>query len=647
MPVFLLSLCLALPLSAQQRPRQNSPVVGYAYPAGGQAGTTVEVTVGGMGLGGARAAVYSGGDLPTTFVKHIRPISGVVQTKIRDAIKAERDKAVAERAAARDGATAAAAKRRFVTDEEIVTTLLERGDFTQDEVDGFIEMLRQRRDPKRQPNAQLAERVILRVTIPSDAPAGRRELRLRGPTGLSNPLVFMVGKIPEILESEPNSPPDATAQAVSMPAVINGVILPGDVDCFTFEARKGTRLTVAVAARELTPYLADAVPGWFQAVVTLTAPDGRQAGFSGSFDHRPDPLLTTTLTADGPHTLRIHDAIFRGREDFVYRITLGEIPCLTEQFPLGGRVGSTVPVRVAGWNHADYTTTIEAGLEPGRRQLQPRPPLLGFLHFETGNHPEIIEADADDTTAGPREVEFPSTVNGIIGRPGERDHYAVHLQQGKVVVAEVSARRLGSPLDAMLRVIGPGGEILAHNDDFDDPASGLLTHHADPRVEFTAPADGVYQIEISDAQGRGKRGFSYRCSIAPLAPGFSLRLTPSALSGRAGALVPLTAHIIRHDGFTGEVDLALTGAPPGFALAGGKIPAGADSVQLTLRLPNKASPGVTPLRVVGSAQVGGQTVIRTAQPADDRMQAFFYRHLVPADELLACVTARANAPNRR
>jgi hypothetical protein len=88
----LLPFCLVVPLAAQQRPGQNSPVVAYAYPSGGQAGATVEVTVGGMGLGGARTAVYSGGALPTTFVKHIRPISGVVQTKIRDAIKVERDR---------------------------------------------------------------------------------------------------------------------------------------------------------------------------------------------------------------------------------------------------------------------------------------------------------------------------------------------------------------------------------------------------------------------------------------------------------------------------------------------------------------------------------------------------------------------------
>ena len=32
-------------------------------------------------------------------------------------------------------------------------------------------------------------------------------------------------------------------------------------------------------------------------------------------------------------------AIYRGREDFVYRITIGELPFVTSIFPLGGRAG--------------------------------------------------------------------------------------------------------------------------------------------------------------------------------------------------------------------------------------------------------------------------------------------------------------------
>jgi hypothetical protein len=47
------------------------------------------------------------------------------------------------------------------------------------------------------------------------------------------------------------------------------------------------------------------------------------------------------------------------------------------------------------------------------------------------------------------------------------------------MVAEVYARRLDSPLDAVLRLFDPTGRQLALNDDHEDKTSGLSTHHAD------------------------------------------------------------------------------------------------------------------------------------------------------------------------
>ena len=38
--------------------------------------------------------------------------------------------------------------------------------------------------------------------------------------------------------------------------------------------------------------------------------------------------------------IEIKDAIYRGRPDFVYRITLGELPYITGVFPLGAPAGA-------------------------------------------------------------------------------------------------------------------------------------------------------------------------------------------------------------------------------------------------------------------------------------------------------------------
>ncbi|MDH7569494.1 MAG: hypothetical protein QHJ73_07905, partial [Armatimonadota bacterium] len=84
----------------------------------------------------------------------------------------------------------------------------------------------------------------------------------------------------------------------------------------------------------------------------------------------------------------------------------------------------------------------------------------------------------------------------------------------------------------------------------------------------------------------------------------------------------------------GEIELRLRDAPQGFRLSGARIPAGRDSVRLTLGAPRDRLYSPVTIRLEGQARVGEAVVCHPAVPADDMMQAFAYRHLVPADELL-------------
>ena len=56
------------------------------------------------------------------------------------------------------------------------------------------------------------------------------------------------------------------------------------------------------------------------------------------------------------------------------------------------------------------------------------------------------------------------------------------------------------------------------------------------------------------------------------------------------------------------------------------------------------------LVVEGRSQVGSEEIVHQAVPAEDRMQAFLWRHLVPAQDLKACVfdpAAGDSKPRRR
>jgi hypothetical protein len=230
-----------------------------------------------------------------------------------------------------------------------------------------------------------------------------------------------------------------------------------------------------------------------------------------------------------------------------------------------------------------------------------------------------------------QRVKLPIIVNGRIGQPAEAEYFRFDGRAGDEIVAEVSARRLGSPLDSVLRLTDAAGKQIAFNDDFEDPGAGLITHQADSLISCRLPAKGSYYLQLTDAQGKGGADYGYRLRISHPREDFELRVMPSSLNLRAGATVPITVRAIRRDGFSGEIALSLKDAPGDFILSGAAVPAGQDKVRITVTAPR--TPTVTPLSIhlAGRATIDGHEVTRTAVPAEDMEQAFAYHHLVAED----------------
>ena len=625
---------------AQGQAQRPPPHIGYVYPAGGQQGTTFTVFVGGQNLNGDVTAYFTGTGVTAKFADYDRPLNGKETQDLRDEMQKLQDK----RAAARTDPT----KPAFtVADEQRVVSIREQ--------------IAKRAN--RQANPGLAETVTLEVTLTPDAPPGERELRLRTPGGgLSNPFVFCVGQLPEFSEnvatatSEPAAGPNF-AQAphasrpradieITLPAVVNGQILPGEVDHYNFTAHQGQRIVISVSARALIPYLADAVPGWFQATLALYDAKGRELAYDDRFRFNPDPVLSYAIPADGNYRIEIKDAIFRGREDFVYRITVGELPFVTGIFPLGGTTGQRVVVDLAGWNlPVDQLAMETKDKKPGTLSLSVRnhDQLSNGVRFALDTLPEFLATKLNDRPENAQPLMLPVIVNGRINRPDDRDVFRFEGKAGSEIVAEVYARRLGSPLDSTLKLTDATGKQLAFNDDYDDKGAGLLTQQADSRISVKLPADGMYFLTLADAQHQGGPEYAYRLHVGPPRPDFELRVAPSGINVRAGTSVPITVYALRRDGFSGEIVLALRDAPRGFSLSGARIPAGQDKVQLTLSAPPVPRDEPFDLTLVGSATIQGKPVAHAAVPAEDMMQAFAYRHLVTATELKVDVTGRGPA----
>ncbi|MEN6627749.1 MAG: hypothetical protein ABFD69_16100 [Candidatus Sumerlaeia bacterium] len=504
---------------------------------------------------------------------------------------------------------------------------------------------------RRQPNIQLSETVLVEITIDGNAIPGERQIRLSSPTGLTNPLTFQVGTWPEVTEQEPNDPGEyemlPPESAVSVPFMLNGQVKPGDVDRFKFFAQRNQQIVIEAHARDLMPYLADAVPGWFQPVMALYDSKGEEVAYADDYQFNPDPVLFYKISADGEYELEIRDSIYRGREDFVYRISVGEQPFITTMFPLGGRQGSDAIADIAGWNLRENKARLNTVI-PGIFQAVMRNKFgnSNKVAYEVDTVPEAMENEPNDSPESAQSVGFPSLVNGRIGKPGDIDEYRFHGRAGEAVVAEVYGRRLETPIDSLLRIIDAQGRIIAWNDDHADKSQGLKTHYADSYLMTRLPADGDYIAQVSDAQGHGGDAFGYRLCLAPPRPDFELRMTPSSMNITPGRSAIVTAYVLRKDGFDGDVDIALKNKAEGFYLGGGRIPRGKDSMRMTITAPDAPGSESAYLELEGSAKIGGQTVTRMVAPAEDMEQAFAYHHLVTTRDMVATVRGRKGAPIR-
>jgi hypothetical protein len=608
---------------------EELPHIGYLFPAGGQPGTTFDVTVGGQYLEGAISVYVSGANVSAEVLNYDRELEPKEENRARRMIQKLEPKLEEES----NPNVRKQIEAEIARMEEVMTM-------------GKMEKKARRQNPdmykKKQFNPQLADTLKLRVSIDPDVQPGAYQLRLVATNGLSNHLMFHISELPEVFEAEPNNEISQTDEsAPELPLLLNGQVLPGDVDCFRFYAKANQDLVFQVQARSLVPYLADAVPGWFQAVLTLYDAEGKEIAYVDDFRFDPDPVLICRVPKDGEYILEIRDSIYRGRRDFVYRIAMGELPFIDHVFPLGGTINSEVPVHLFGVNLPERIAVVQTGEDsPATKYISTS---VGSLQsnkrpFSVDDLPDVLEEEPNNLPFQSQAIAGGVTVNGRIEKEDDVDCFRFEGKTGDQIRIEVLARRLDSPLDARLVLLDPEEHILVVSDDEPDPESGLVTHHADGVLRYELPETGTYTIRLDDLQGKGGPAYAYRLRVSKEAPDFSLRVSPASLTVSEDGSAVVTIHVLRKSGFDGVVDLALVDAPSGINLSRDKIPSGEDKLFLTISANGRRAGEMIPLKIQGQARIRSRTVRRAAVPVEDQMQAFLYRHLVPADELLLRVT---------
>ncbi len=185
------------------------------------------------------------------------------------------------------------------------------------------------------------------VTIAPDVPPGIYEVRAVGRFGVSNPRAFVVGDLPEVREAEDNSTPPK-ANVVPLGVVINGVADGTGVDCYKIALKKDQRVVLDCWAERIDSRM--------DATLVVLDTTGRELAHDRD-TNRDDPLIVFTPPADGEYIVKIYDFLYRGGNDYFYRLSIGTGPYIDFIFPPAGLPGSK-------GQHTIYGRNLPGGARP-------------------------------------------------------------------------------------------------------------------------------------------------------------------------------------------------------------------------------------------------------------------------------------------
>jgi hypothetical protein len=599
--VFLLLSLLAAPCFGQT----TGPAIFFVYPAGGQLGKTVAATVAGQQLKGATAVWVSGKGLTARVAPEEKPDP---------------------KAKPKPGAPVPLPR------------------------------------PWISSNIRPSEAVRISITIAPDAETGEHDLRLITPGGVSSRVRFVVDEVAETVATQRNSEKADAVQVPPLPAIINGQIFTTttgqggpDRSYWRLPLKAGQTLVCECQAQSILPYSYWAVPGWLDACLTLSDTAGKRLEFVDDFRFKPDPVLFHKAEKDGECLLEVRDILYRGSQDFIYRVRIGAWPYVTHVYPLGGRRNSTAKIELHGVNlpTASMDLALAADSPPLRYlSVKQNGMTSNLVPFAVDDLPEMQESEPNDSIAQANRVPVPVVINGRIQKSGDEDYFIFKAEAGQKLLMEVDARRLDSPLDSVLTLFDAAGKELAENDDPPpamatpnpaasipllypdavsqvDPRDALVTHMADSRIVYTFAKAGDYVLRIRDAQEKGGDEYAYRLKIVPALPDYVLRINTDTARLVQGDSAVMSVTVLRKNDFDGEISLSVQDLPPGLTAGAAVIPAKEQEAKLTITAAANAAPGLYLPTIVGTVMADKQTLVRKAVPVESVVQAFYIKHWVP------------------
>lgn len=430
------------------------------------------------------------------------------------------------------------------------------------------------------------------ISSSSDARPGLYWLRFYNAEGATAQMPFVLGRLPEVVEAEPNNEV-AKAQAIDKSTVINGKLgSSGDVDVYAIELKKGQTLVSQIDANWRLGFPVDPI----MQVLTANGTVLEQV----DDDHGFDPMIAFEAPSDGTWLVRVfgfpakpNSTIrFAGGADYLYRLTMTTGPVANHAVPAAVQSGSEAVVKLVGWNLSGALSEpikSNVGSLPGLTHAE----LPHEVSLDVVDEPVLIATEPCNAEK-PLAVTIPTTICGVIDEAIDEDNFKFSAKKGEVLVIAAESRSLGHPLDTVITIFDKDGKSLGESDD-------AVRNKADSRLVFSVKADGDYTVRIRDLFEKGGWRFAYRLSIRPRQPSVKLTLKADVFKATPGTPLEIPVTIARNEGFKEEVMISVQDLPEGATVEQVKSEAKGDTskaVKLLLKT-DAAKPFNGPLRIVG------------------------------------------------
>lgn len=466
--------------------------------------------------------------------------------------------------------------------------------------------------------------ITLRFTVAADALPGVRGFRVITPQGPSTYGQLVVVRDPVVTEAANNNTRE-TAQVVTLPATLCGAIEAAeDVDCYKFTASAGSAWTFHVQCGRLQDKIHD-LQTHADPILTLRNAAGSIIATSDNF-YAADPLLHYSFAADGEYFLEIRDVRFQGNPHWQYAIEAVQRPFITALHPTGVQPGVSTRVELAGYNlPSESWAEIMLPADAAEGIYWVSPTLAGgpvnavpVVSSPLAGAVELPMENGSPSSAQP--LPLPFGVSGRIEAAADRDCFAFEARQGEKWSFEVIGRRVLSAMDPKLRLMNAEGSVLSESDDM---RVGRFSN-ADSLIEnWTVPADGRYVLEVADLHERGGPAFVYFLRATPALPDFYLEADTDKTPLSPGTSGVVYVRVYRKNGFSGPVQLAVEGLPPGVSATCGRIlPEGNDGCILFTAAAD-APAGAANVRITGTGTHPGAEgtasveIVRQAVPLQE------------------------------